>query len=109
VFPALAGAGRTGRSARRSYGISRASPTTGWSHALFVDDADLALVLFDARTPDPLHGVGFWLKQLRTGQSRCPIILVAAQTDRGSCTLTPEELDAFCAGTASWGRSRRAR
>jgi len=66
-------------------------------HALFVDNADLALVLFDAADlRDPLHGVGFWLKQLQTGQSRCPIILVAAQTDRGSCTLTPEELTAFC-------------
>jgi small GTP-binding protein len=65
-------------------------------HALFVDNADLALVLFDASDlRDPLHGVGFWLKQLQTGQSRCPIILVAAQTDRGSCSLTPEELMAF--------------
>jgi small GTP-binding protein len=66
-------------------------------HALFVDNADLALVLFDASDlRDPLHGVGFWLKQLQMGQSRCPIILVAAQTDRGSCSLTPEELKAFC-------------
>ncbi|MFH2055281.1 MAG: TIR domain-containing protein [bacterium] len=66
-------------------------------HALFVDDADLALVLFDAADlRDPLHGVGFWLKQLQTGQRRCPILLVAAQTDRGTCSLTPEELEAFC-------------
>ncbi len=66
-------------------------------HALFVDNADLALVLFDASDiHDPLHGVGFWLKQLQTGQSRCPIILVAAQTDRGTCSLTQEELNAFC-------------
>jgi small GTP-binding protein len=66
-------------------------------HALFVDNADLALVLFDASDlRDPLHGVGFWLKQLQAGQSVCPIILVAAQTDRGSCSLTPEELKAFC-------------
>jgi len=66
-------------------------------HALFVDNADLALVLFDASDlRDPLHGVGFWLKQLQSGQSRCPIILVAAQTDRGTCSLTPEELAAFC-------------
>jgi len=66
-------------------------------HALFVDDADLALVLFDAADlRDPLHGVGFWLRQLQTGQRPCPIILVAAQTDRGSCTLTEVELQAFC-------------
>lgn len=66
-------------------------------HALFVDDADLALVLFDASDlRDPLHGVDFWLEQLQTGRSRCPVLLVAAKTDRGSCTLTPEELIAFC-------------
>lgn len=46
-------------------------------HALFLDDADLALVLFDpTRNDDPLHGVEFWLKQLRVGQ-KCPIVLVA--------------------------------
>jgi small GTP-binding protein len=66
-------------------------------HALFVDDADLALALFDASDiQDPLHGVAFWLKQLQTEESRCPVILVAAQTDRGSCPLTSEELAAFC-------------
>lgn len=66
-------------------------------HALFVDNADLALVLFDAADlSDPLHGVGFWLKQLQTGQSTCPIILVAAQTDRGVCSLTAEELATYC-------------
>jgi small GTP-binding protein len=66
-------------------------------NALFVDNADLALVLFDALDlRDPLHGVEFWLKQLQAGQSRCPIILVAAQTDRGTSPLTQEELTAFC-------------
>ena len=66
-------------------------------HALFVDNADLALVLFDASDlRDPLHGVEFWLKQLQAGESRCPIILVAAQTDRGTSPLTQEELAAFC-------------
>jgi len=66
-------------------------------HALFVDNADLALVLFDAADlRDPLRGVNFWLKQLQAGQSRCPIILVAAQADRGTSSLTPEELSAFC-------------
>lgn len=71
-------------------------------HALFVDNADLALVLFDASDlRDPLHGVEFWLKQLKVeapgGTARgCPIILVAAQTDRGTCSLTPEELKTFC-------------
>ena len=34
-------------------------------HALFLDDADLALVLFDpTRDDDPLRGVDYWLRQL---------------------------------------------
>jgi len=66
-------------------------------HALFVDDADLALVLFDASNiRDPMHGVSFWLKQLQSGERRCPVILVGAQADRGTPTLTREELEAFC-------------
>jgi GTPase SAR1 family protein len=79
-------------------------------HALFLDDADLALVLFDPTdSRDPLHGVEFWLKQLKGAGRRpgdqvsdsperqlCPIILVAARADRGTARLTSEELDAFC-------------
>ena len=76
-------------------------------HALFVDDADLALVLFDAADlRDPLHGVGFWLKQLQRdsrragerGKSRRCLRMHPGgrQTDRGTSTLTPEELEAFC-------------
>jgi len=81
-------------------------------HALFLDDADLALVLFDPTDRrDPLHGVEFWLKQLSVGQTTsrpeqqrtgghrqvaCPTILVAARVDRGTATLTDQELEAFC-------------
>lgn len=77
-------------------------------HALFLDDVDLALVLFDASDRrDPLHGVEFWLKQLKAGhaahqseasdrQGACLKILVGAQSDRGTPTLTLEELEAFC-------------
>ena len=62
-------------------------------HALFLDDADLALVLFDpTRNDDPLQGVEFWLKQLKS----CPTILVAARSDRGAPRLTTEEIEAFC-------------
>ena len=64
-------------------------------HALFLDDADLALVLFDPTdSRDPLHGVEFWLKQLECGSS--PVLLVAARCDRGDATLTQDELEAFC-------------
>ncbi len=78
-------------------------------HALFLDDADLALVLFDPTdSRDPLHGVEFWLKQLRAngtsqaqhrgqqdGSKTSATVLVAARCDRGMPTLTQEELDAF--------------
>jgi WD40 repeat protein/GTPase SAR1 family protein len=82
------------------------------THALFLDDADLALVLFDPTdSRDPLHGVEFWLKQLKTGmgdsshgqegegqgaRKLCPTILIGGRVDRGAARLTQEELDEFC-------------
>ncbi len=64
-------------------------------HALYLDDADLALVLFDpTHGDDPLRGVEYWLRQLRRDR---PIILVAARGDRGAPRLTTEEIEAFCA------------
>jgi WD40 repeat protein len=79
------------------------------THALFLDDADLALVLFDPTdNRDPLHGVEFWLKQLKAGQASgqdvkqgekpefCPTILIGGRADRGEARLTQEELDEFC-------------
>lgn len=69
-------------------------------HALFLDDADLALVLFDStHNIDPLSGVEFWLKQLKVEdlpQGGTPTMLIAARSDRGTPRLTQEELDAFC-------------
>ncbi len=74
-------------------------------HSLFLDDADLALVLFDPTDArDPLHGVEFWLKQLNVGAdrrrsqngTRVPVLLVAGRCDRGDSRLTAEELEAFC-------------
>ena len=62
-------------------------------HALFLDDADVALVLFDPTEDDPLRGVEYWLRQVR-GRA---IILVAARIDRGTSHLTDVELAAFCA------------
>jgi small GTP-binding protein len=97
VFPALGKRRNDGTECEAILWDFAGQPDYRLVHALFVDDADMALVLFDASDiRDPLHGVGFWLKQLRAGRSRCPIILVAAQTDRGTCTLTQEELSAFC-------------
>ena len=75
------------------------------THALFLDDADLALVLFDPTdSRDPLYGVEFWLKQLTQARRRvgvaqagcCPTILVGARADRGVGRLTEEEIAEFC-------------
>lgn len=97
VFPALGKRRADGTECEAILWDFAGQPDYRLVHALFVDDADLALVLFDAADiHDALHGVGFWIKQLQTGRNRCPIILVASQVDRGSCTLTPEELAAFC-------------
>jgi small GTP-binding protein len=67
-------------------------------HALSLDDVDLALILFDpTHSSDPLHGVEFWLKQLRIEAGRgTPAVLVAARCDRGSATMTEYELKEFC-------------
>jgi GTPase SAR1 family protein len=60
-------------------------------HALSLEDADLALVLFDpTRGDEPLKGVEYWLKQLG---SRA--LLVGARSDRGTARLTHEELSAY--------------
>jgi small GTP-binding protein len=67
-------------------------------HALFLDDVDLALVLFDpANRQEPLKGVEYWLKLLegRKGQL-CRTILVGARLDRGFPTLTNDELQSLC-------------
>lgn len=69
-------------------------------HALFIDDADLALLLYDpAQNDNPLSGVEYWLKQLKVEAqppTGTPTVLIAARSDRGIPQLTNEELDAFC-------------
>ncbi|HEX3144743.1 MAG TPA: GTP-binding protein [Pyrinomonadaceae bacterium] len=102
VFPALGKRRADGTECEAILWDFAGQPDYRLVHALFVDNADLALVLFDASDiRDPLHGVEFWLKQLKAEAQQsvakgCPIILVAAQTDRGTCSLTPEELQTFC-------------
>src|ERR1044072_825031 len=69
-------------------------------HALFLDDVDLALVLFDpTNRQEPLKGVKYWLKHLarerHDGRKR-RVVLVGARADRGVPTLTRGELEEFC-------------
>lgn len=68
-------------------------------HSLFVDDADIALVVFDpTNREDPLKGAEYWLQTLsRSKRKRCRSILVPSRIDRGSGVLTEGELDALAA------------
>lgn len=67
-------------------------------HALYLDDVDLALVLFDpTNRQEALAGVDFWLGQLlRPDETLRRSILVGARTDRGMPTLTRDEIEAYC-------------
>ncbi|MBX6752326.1 MAG: hypothetical protein IRY85_22140, partial [Micromonosporaceae bacterium] len=67
-------------------------------HALFLGDADLALLVIDpARDDDPLRAADYWLRQLRSGEPDAPtVILVPARVDRGGPRLTDEEIRAYC-------------
>jgi GTPase SAR1 family protein len=97
VFPALGKRRGDGTECEAILWDLAGQPDYRLVHALFLDDADLALVLFDAADiRDPLHGVAFWLRQLETAGSRCAAILVGSREDRGRSTLTGDELAAFC-------------
>ena len=72
-------------------------------NALFVGDADLALIVFDpTRDDDPLRGVDYWLRQLGIKPIHAPAatqrhaILVSARADRGTPQLGTSEILRFC-------------
>lgn len=66
-------------------------------HSIFLDDVDLALLLFDPTKPqESLNGVEFWLKQLAGKKQLPPSVLIGARLDRGAGTLTEDELQQFC-------------
>ena len=67
-------------------------------HVLFLDDADVALVVFDpSRRQDSLDAAAFWIKALERARAACVTFLVAARTDRGNTAFTPHEMAAFAA------------
>ena len=56
-----------------------------------------ASVVRPTNRQEPLAGVDFWLSQIqRPGRPLIGSILVGARTDRGSPTLTSDEIDAYC-------------
>jgi GTPase SAR1 family protein len=67
-------------------------------HALFLDDVDLALILFDpGNRQEAFRGVEYWLKALSQSANRARIkILVGARLDRAEPLLTIDELADFC-------------
>ncbi len=74
-------------------------------HALFLDDADLALVLFNpCDIHEPLRGVEFWLKTLSCHRKQpCRTILVGARLDVGYPTIKEDEIYKFCAARGITG------
>jgi GTPase SAR1 family protein len=67
-------------------------------HQLSLDDAAVALVLFDARSEtDPFGGAAYWSKALSQARSNVPIrkFLVAARVDRGGVGVSRERIDRF--------------
>lgn len=67
-------------------------------HTLFLSDADVILLVFDASEPDgPLEGVRYWLRALeRAGCHERPMILVGAQADEVGSGLPCEEIETLC-------------
>jgi WD40 repeat protein len=79
-------------------------------HALFLDKVDFGLLLFDpANRERPLAGVEYWLRHLRfpkpqettsvtdpAPEKQALALLVAARSDRGSPTLSKDDLEEFC-------------
>ncbi len=66
-------------------------------HVLFLDDADLALVVVDAsRRHELLNVATFWIKAIEAARARsCVKLLVSARTDRGNAALSAGELREF--------------
>lgn len=66
-------------------------------HSLFIDDADVALIVFDpTNRQEPLKGVEFWLRALGSSNApRCQTILVGGRVDRGTGTYSSQEVMAF--------------
>jgi small GTP-binding protein len=65
-------------------------------HSLFLDDIDLALIVFDAGRDTSFETVDYWWKQLGKGKSRTKIILVAARVDWNRPLVSAEEYESYC-------------
>lgn len=68
-------------------------------HQLFLDDTDVALLLFDCSdATDPFRGVPFWAKALKKHISSNAVkLLVSARCDVSPVTVDPHEINRFLA------------
>lgn len=66
-------------------------------HQLFLDDTDVALLLFDCSDPtDPLRGVPYWVKVLKKQAPPYTLkFLVSARNDVSPVTVERQELNQF--------------
>lgn len=67
-------------------------------HSLFLDDLDVALLLFDPTNREkPLSGIDYWLRQLLySHKGVLGTILIGARVDRGTLTLTRDAVEDYC-------------
>ena len=66
-------------------------------HSIFLENIDAALILFDpGNRLDPLKGAQFWIEQLKGNARLPPCVLVGARADRGTPSITEDELSQFC-------------
>ena len=109
VFPALGQRRADGTECEAILWDFAGQPDYLLVHALFLDNADLALVLFDASDlRDPLHGVGFWLKQLRAGKVAAPLSWWPPRQIAGPPRRLPRSRALSVKGRGLWVRSRPA-
>ena len=67
-------------------------------HQIQMDDAAVALVLFDARSEtDPFAGAGYWAEALAQARTNTKVMkyLVASRTDRGGVGVSQARIDEF--------------
>lgn len=68
------------------------------THTLYLDNLDVALLLFDAtEREDPLKGVKYWLGHLTKAEPRPDLLLSASRIDRGMSAILDTEVTALAA------------
>lgn len=65
-------------------------------HQLSLDDAALALVVFDPQSEDPFDAIGFWVKAISAAtRGRAAKLLVAGRCGRGGPTISKTKIESF--------------